>query len=79
MVQQHEDQQKLIQSITQKNSVEEESVADKKVKMEPYKDGEEIEDFLEMFEGKMKLHQIGEERWLVYLVELLQGRVREAC
>ena len=47
-------------------------MVDKKVIMEPYNDGEEIKDFLEMFEGKMKLHKIGEEKWLVYIVELLQ-------
>ena len=50
-----------------------------RIKLAEYKEGEDIEDFLEMFEGKMKLHEIEKGKWIVYLTELLQGKAREAC
>ena len=41
--------------------------------------GEDIDTFLETFEGMMRLHQISRDEWVPYLIPKLQGKVRDAC
>ena len=44
-----------------------------------YKDREDINDFLESFEGAMHVQQIEDDQWVCLLVPPLQGRPREGC
>ena len=74
MEQQTEGQQKLVKSLVKRKENSE-----PRIKLAEYKEGEDIEDFLEMFEGKMQLHEIEKRKWIVYLTELHQGKAREAC
>ena len=44
------------------------------IKIPEYKEGEDIEDFLEPFEGKMQLREVDREYWLIYLTDVLNER-----
>ena len=49
------------------------------IKIPEYKEGEDIENFLEQFEGKMQLREVDRQYWLTYLTDVLSGTAREAC
>ena len=53
------------------------AVKNKRVKMAEYKDGEDINSFLEAFEGIMKLNEVEENDWLKFLVPSLTGKARK--
>ena len=44
-----------------------------------YEEGEDIDTFLETFEGMMRLHEIPRDEWVAYLIPKLQGKARDAC
>ena len=50
-----------------------------KIEIANYQDGEDIESFLETFEGIMRLHQVQKQDWVIHLIPKLQGRARDAC
>ena len=50
-----------------------------RIEMAIYQEGEDIESFLETFEGMMRLHQVPRDEWVVHLIPKLQGRARDAC
>ena len=54
-------------------------VMSEKIRMTPYKDNEDIEDFLETFERTMELYDRTQDQWVKELVPLLQGKARAAC
>ena len=62
---------------TEKFSGVEQATCDqnKRVKMAEYKDGEDINSFLEAFEGIMKLNEVEENDWLNFLVPSLTGKL----
>ena len=45
----------------------------------PYKDGKDVEGFLETFENMMWVQNIDEEQWVLQLIPLLEGKARAAC
>ena len=42
-------------------------------------EGEDIDSFLETFEGMMQLHQIPQDEWEANLIPKLQSKARDAC
>ena len=53
--------------------------ADSNLKIAPYQESEDIQDFLEAFEGIMKLQKVKEEEWVLRLTPLLRGKARAVC
>ena len=49
------------------------------IDMAIYQEGEDIDTFLETFEGMMRLHKIPRDEWVAYLIPKLQGKARDAC
>ena len=45
-----------------------------KIEIANYQDREDIESFLETFEGIMRLHQVQKQDWVIHLIPKLQGR-----
>ena len=50
-----------------------------KIEIANYQDGDNIESFLETFEGIMRLHQVPKQDWVTHLMPKIQGRARDAC
>ena len=72
--QQEERQQELLERLANQNGE-----GKYKLKMAPYSNDDDIEDFLSQFEGKMQLGNVPEDEWVKYLVEVIAGKAREAC
>ena len=49
------------------------------LKITPYKEGEDIQDFLEVFEGIMELQNTPARDWVLRLSPLLKGKARAVC
>ena len=47
--------------------------------MTPYQENEDIQDFLEAFEGIMKIQNVKETEWVLRLTPLLNGKARAVC
>ncbi len=52
---------------------------DKHFKMAPYQEKEDIQDFIDTFEGIMHLQEITKEEWVLRLTPLLSGKTRTVC
>ena len=50
-----------------------------RIEIASYQEGEDIESFLETFEGVMQLHHAPLEEWVPHLIPKLQGKARDAC
>lgn len=50
----------------------------KQIRIPEYKEGEDIDNFLEQFERKMQLRNVDENDYLTYLTNVLSGTAREA-
>ena len=44
-----------------------------------YEEGEDIQDFLEAFEGIMDLQDVPAREWVLWLTPLLKGKARAVC
>ena len=53
--------------------------ADSNLKIAPYQESEDIQDFLEAFEGIMKLQKVKDADWVLRLTPLLRGKARAVC
>ena len=49
------------------------------LKMTPYQENEDIQDFLEAFEGIMKIQEVKETEWVLRLTPLLNGKACAIC
>ena len=47
--------------------------------MPNYKNGEDIGSFLHQFESKKELARVDKDRWVEYVLEVLDGEAMEAC
>ena len=47
--------------------------------MTPYQENEDIQDFLEAFEGIMKIQEVKETEWVLRLTPLLNGKACAIC
>ena len=63
----------------QQQMLQQNTLQRKYVDMAIYQERENIDTFLETFEGMMRLHQIPRDEWVAYLIPKLQGKVRDAC
>ena len=48
-------------------------------KITPFQEDKDIQDFLEAFEGIMRIQQVEEGQWVLRLTPLLRGKVRAVC
>ena len=48
-------------------------------KITPFQEDEDIQDFLEAFEGIMRIQQVEEGQWVLRLTPLLRGKARAVC
>ena len=49
------------------------------LKVAAYEEGEDIQDFLEAFEGIMDLQDVPARDWVLWLTPLLKGKARAVC
>ena len=47
--------------------------------MTPFQENEDIQDFLEAFEGIMGIQEIDREEWVLWLTPLLKRKARAVC
>lgn len=74
--QQHDKEMTAMRKLIEKKGP---STATEKVRITPYKDGEDIEDFLDTFERTIVLQERAQEEWVKDQIPLLQGKARAAC
>ena len=49
------------------------------VHLAPFEENEDIQDFLEAFEGVMNIQEIDQKEWVLRLTPLLKGKARAVC
>lgn len=55
------------------------ATADSHLKIAPYQDNEDIQDFLDAFEGIMGIQNVERANWVLRLTPLLNGKARTVC
>ena len=49
------------------------------LKIAPFEEKEDIQDFLDAFEGIMTIQEVGKAEWVLWLTPLLSGKARTVC
>lgn len=69
----------LQQMETMKELHKSREAANPHLKIAPYQELEDIQDFLEAFEGIISLQKVDQANWTLYLTLLLSGKARSVC
>ena len=72
-------QQHMQQIDVMKGVLEEREKSSPHLKMAPYQETEDIQDFIEAFEGVMKIQKVNKSQWMLRLTPLLSGKARTVC
>lgn len=69
----------LEQMTAMREVLKDQEAASPHLKIAPYQDNEDIQDFLEAFEGIINIQKIATNSWVLRLTPLLSGRARTVC
>ena len=72
-------QQHVEQMEAMKGVLKGQEAASPHLKIAPYQETEDIQDFLEAFEGIMKIQKVNKTNWVLQLTPLLSGKARTVC
>ena len=72
-------QQHMQQIDVMKGVLEEREKSSPHLKMAPYQETKDIQDFIEAFEGVMKIQKVNKSQWMLHLTPLLSGKARTVC
>ena len=81
----HQEQLRIEQHVEQMEAMraalkaDQDSTSAAHLKIAPYQEKEDIQDFLEAFEGIMKIQKVKETDWVLRLTPLLNGKARTVC
>ena len=72
-------EQHMHQLDVMKEVLEDREKSNPHLKMAPYQETEDIQDFIEAFEGVMKIQKVNMTQWVLRLTPLLSGKARTVC